>query len=53
MSKISGSHSATPKGDNGNVDPKASGQTTEMTEGPFKDQAKSGDNSSMGIVSKA
>jgi hypothetical protein len=52
MAKPTGSHSAKPKGDNGTVDPKASRQTTEMTEGPYKGHS-SGDNSTDTIVSRA
>lgn len=48
-----GSHSATPKGDNGNSDPKASAQTyhTKDGEGERGSSPAEGDDSRLGIIS--
>lgn len=48
--KPTGSHSATRKGDNGKVSPKANGQTTEKEVAP---PVSGGDASSWTIVSRA
>jgi hypothetical protein len=50
---IKGDHSARKKGDNGNADPKASGMTTESTEGPHKGAADAPDSSRKTVISSA
>lgn len=53
MGKPTGGHSATKKGDNGKVDPAASGQTTARTDGRFGSKPTGGDNSRIARSSTA
>lgn len=53
MGKPTGEHSSKPKGDNGKVDLKASGMTTESTEGEYKSSGAAPDSSKKHRITSA